>query len=818
MAESPDVKIPWPGWRAVRLLGRGSYGSVWEIERDVAGEPERCALKVVSIPPEGDWDGSLGLGYDEGTLSESYGKQADQVLHEYQLMASLSHSNIVACRDVAKVSHAGDPGCDVFIRMELLTPLPRWLKGRDADPRLAARVGRDIARALEACEKRGVVHRDVKPANIMVDEWGDFKLGDFGVARTMEGTRTATVAGTQSFMAPEVERHERYNQTVDIYSLGLVMWWMLNGYRGPFMPAGSIAPGDVARAEAMRLQGEPIPTPDNCPSELACIVLRACAYRPGDRYQSAAELVKDLDAFLEGRRIPAPEPNITEPVMHGGRETGTEENNWVDPGDGTVGKDHGNGSTPVAVPLEAGPTVAGPSGHTPGGEAKPAGKLETDAPQAHPKQSPRNEEPPEPAPPVPGPKAGAQGNGGTGISRRAFIIGGTAAAAAALAGFAVAGQNGSTSGSTPSSSSTSTFSDTSNSDTSSSASSTDDVDNSSTTVSASTSGIITLPVDSRGSDRVACDYSSATPSPATQIVGKDIVGSVAVLVLRCRDGSSLVVTEGDANQELLEEVAAWTDLRKVWFGEHSDGTDYVPYALGQRDDGGFVTTWVELADKIASDTSGSWSGVADFSVSVSEVDVITVGGEWLRTYDGVGDLPFEVLSASGRTAPGGSLYPSGPVQAFAANGYGSRILLMRDGTCWSTYEEGGLCGDAIRSWTGIVQCIDAYPIFAALSSDGTVRAATSSDEEEDSDYDEQQQIVKELSGWSDISKLDAALLILGVTSGGDVLILDTWRQLNTLDLGLSGIVDAKIIGDWIVTIDGDGQVKATRAYKLLMRL
>ena len=299
MPDNPDIAIPWPGWRAVRRLGRGAYGSVWEIERDVAGEPERCALKVVGVPPEGDWDGSLGLGYDEGALSRSYGEQADQVLREYQLMASLSHPNVVACRDVAKVPHAGDPGCDVYIRMELLTPLPRWLRGREPDPRDAARAGLDVARALEACEARGIVHRDIKPANIMVDGYGNFKLGDFGVARTMEGTRTATVAGTESFMAPEVERRERYNQTVDIYSLGLVMWWMLSGYRGPFMPAGGIAPGDVARAEARRLQGEPVPAPDGCPEGLASIVLKACAYRPEELYQSATEMVADLEKFLD---------------------------------------------------------------------------------------------------------------------------------------------------------------------------------------------------------------------------------------------------------------------------------------------------------------------------------------------------------------------------------------------------------------------------------------------------------------------------------------------------------------------------------------
>lgn len=172
MSETLDIQIPWPGWRAVRLLGRGSYGSVWEIEHDVAGEPERCAVKVVSIPPEGEWDDSLGLGYDEGTISRTYGDQADAVLREYRAMARLAHPNIVSCRDVAKVEHKEDPGFDVFIRMELLTPQPRWLKGREANARDAARVGRDIAKALAACEEEGVVHRDVKPRNIFADRWG----------------------------------------------------------------------------------------------------------------------------------------------------------------------------------------------------------------------------------------------------------------------------------------------------------------------------------------------------------------------------------------------------------------------------------------------------------------------------------------------------------------------------------------------------------------------------------------------------------------------------------------------------------------------
>ena len=295
MSENLDVEIPWPGWRVVSRLGHGTYGSVWEIERDVAGDSERGALKVIGVPPEGEADDSLGLGYDEGTLSATYDERADAVLREYRLMAGLSsHPNVVSCRDFAKIARVGEPGYDVLIRMELLTPLTRWVRGKEIAVRDAARIGRDVARALSACESRGIVHRDVKPENIMVDEWGNFKLGDFGVARTLEGTRTATTAGTETYMAPEVIRHDRYNQTVDIYSLGLVMWWLLNDYRLPFMPAGRLASGDVARAEARRLAGESIPAPAGCPDAFVRIVLRACAFRPEDRYQSAAEMVTDL--------------------------------------------------------------------------------------------------------------------------------------------------------------------------------------------------------------------------------------------------------------------------------------------------------------------------------------------------------------------------------------------------------------------------------------------------------------------------------------------------------------------------------------------
>ncbi|MCI2086180.1 MAG: protein kinase [Olsenella sp.] len=365
MEESSAIKIPWPGWRVVSRLGHGTYGSVWEIERDVAGDSERGALKVIGVPPEGEADDSLGLGYDEGTLSATYDERADAVLREYRLMAGLSsHPNVVSCRDFAKVARAGGPGYDVLIRMELLTPLTRWARGKEIAVRDAARIGLDIAKALEACEERGIVHRDVKPENIMVDEWGNFKLGDFGVARTLEGTRTATMAGTETYMAPEVIRHDHYNQTVDIYSLGLVMWWMLDHYRLPFMPAGRLASGDVARAEARRLAGESIPAPAGCPNAFARIVLRACAFRPEDRYQSAAEMVADLEEFLAGG-VPSgatvtPRAEVDVAVQQSSPNAGApNDTDWGETTDATVGKGFGVNSAMHANSFHDEPATVG---------------------------------------------------------------------------------------------------------------------------------------------------------------------------------------------------------------------------------------------------------------------------------------------------------------------------------------------------------------------------------------------------------------------------------------------------------------------------
>lgn len=299
-------RVSWPGWETVRFLGRGNYGSVYEIQRDVFGNIERAALKVITIPQnEGDIDELYSEGYDDESVSSAFESHLKSIVAEYSLMKKMSGcSNIVNCDDVRYIQHDDGIGWDIYIKMELLTALPKALpSGYDEGMILA--VAKDICSALELCKKHEIIHRDIKPQNIFVSPNGDYKLGDFGIAKTVEKTMGGTKIGTYKYMAPEVYHYQPYGSGADIYSLGLVLYWLMNERRLPFMPLPPEKPkaGMEEEARHRRLSGEPLPPPANGSKKLKEIVLKACAYDPKDRYQSAAEM-KDalMQLFADDRK------------------------------------------------------------------------------------------------------------------------------------------------------------------------------------------------------------------------------------------------------------------------------------------------------------------------------------------------------------------------------------------------------------------------------------------------------------------------------------------------------------------------------------
>ena len=163
------------------------------------------------------------------------------------------------------------------------------------------KLGTDICKALEFCRKYDIIHRDIKPENIFIAPSGDYKLGDFGIAKTVEKTRLGmSRRGTVVYMAPEVFKGEAYGSTVDIYSLGLVMYKFLNDGRTPFMPSYPlpIKYDDREEAYMKRMNRQPMPEPKNGSAKLKKIVMKACSYDPEDRYESAAQMREELETLV----------------------------------------------------------------------------------------------------------------------------------------------------------------------------------------------------------------------------------------------------------------------------------------------------------------------------------------------------------------------------------------------------------------------------------------------------------------------------------------------------------------------------------------
>ncbi|MBR4163834.1 MAG: protein kinase, partial [Solobacterium sp.] len=156
-------------------------------------------------------------------------------------------------------------------------------------------------------------HRDIKPENILVNAYGQYKLSDFGIAKTIDHVTKATLAGTPDYIAPEVFHKQAYGFLADEYSLGLVLYWALNERRMPFVEIKDRPPTDEEMQEAQkrRLEGEALPEPLNGNTLLKKAVLKACAYKPEDRYQTITEFKKALQlcdmAEIPEKEIPTEE-------------------------------------------------------------------------------------------------------------------------------------------------------------------------------------------------------------------------------------------------------------------------------------------------------------------------------------------------------------------------------------------------------------------------------------------------------------------------------------------------------------------------------
>lgn len=291
----------WPEWEIIGRIGEGSYGSVYRLKRQDIGGTYFAAMKVITIHPEGYVPSEY---YEEGTqTAERHIRTAEDYARELALLESLKgHTNIVSYED-HKIVPSQEGGFYILLRMELLTPLRDYMETGERTEKDIAVLGMDISRALILCEKLNIIHRDIKPENIFINRFGDFKLGDFGIAKQLdsENAMIRSRKGTLFYMAPEMYYRRAYDSRVDLYALGLVLYRYLNGGRPPFIGADQKIESyqQLESANLRRLRGETLPPPQSASDRMTRIILKACAYHPAQRYRKAEEMLLDLTRLTE---------------------------------------------------------------------------------------------------------------------------------------------------------------------------------------------------------------------------------------------------------------------------------------------------------------------------------------------------------------------------------------------------------------------------------------------------------------------------------------------------------------------------------------
>ena len=293
----------WPDWYIENpdtdLIGSGSFGNVYRICKDDPdlGIQTVSALKIVKVPQDSSEIFELReRSMDEQSIEEYYSETVQKIADEIKLLLSLKHApNIISIEDYHIEKNADGIGYIIYIRMPLMTSLKKYAAANPLSRSEVIKLGVQLCDALTACEKKNIIHRDIKPANVFLDEYGNYSLGDFGIATQINNATQSmhSQKGTVNYMAPEILRgKEGYDRTVDIYSLGTMLYQYLNHNRLPYEPfyPQPLSPSDAFRVRSKRLNNEPVPLPDDADQVLGETVSKACAPDPQDRYQTASEM------------------------------------------------------------------------------------------------------------------------------------------------------------------------------------------------------------------------------------------------------------------------------------------------------------------------------------------------------------------------------------------------------------------------------------------------------------------------------------------------------------------------------------------------
>jgi eukaryotic-like serine/threonine-protein kinase len=265
-------------YRILRKLGTGGMANVYLAEDEVLGR--RVAIKILNDRHAGD-----------DQFVERFRREAKNA-------ASLSHPNIVSIYD------RGEAEGTYYIAMEYLDgrTLKELIVARGPAPiHLAVDYARQILAAIRFAHRHGIVHRDIKPHNVLVDGEGRLKVTDFGIARAgvSQMTEAGSIIGTAQYLSPEQAKGAPVDQTSDLYSVGVVLYELLTGV----VPFSGDTPVEIAMKHLSNVPEPPSGRRADVPRDLDMVVMRALAKDPSERYQSAEEMDADLRRIHRGAAI-----------------------------------------------------------------------------------------------------------------------------------------------------------------------------------------------------------------------------------------------------------------------------------------------------------------------------------------------------------------------------------------------------------------------------------------------------------------------------------------------------------------------------------